>query len=63
MEDENKGKRYSLFVPWFTLGWLVKSAPDNFITCTPKRLFGFFIGYYIVCAKKGYKYRDGKVQN
>lgn len=63
MKDNNKGKRYVWFVPRFILGWLVSETPKNWITCTPIKFFGIFLGYKMVLAKKGYRWGDGKIQS
>lgn len=63
MEDPNKGKKYTWFVPRFVLGWLVKETPKNWVSCTPKRFLGIFIGYKITLAKSGYMWGDGKIQD
>lgn len=62
MQDINKGKRYTVFIPWFIIGWLIKETPDNWIQLTPIRIFKVFIGYKMVCAKKGYIYSDGRIE-
>jgi hypothetical protein len=61
MKDINKGKRYTTFIPIFVLGWWFKETPDNWLVITPIRVFGIFIGYKMICAKKGYIYSDGKI--
>ena len=61
MKDVNKGKRYTVFIPRFVIGWLFKETPDNWLRLTPIKLFGIFIGYKMVCAKKGYQYSDGTI--
>jgi hypothetical protein len=63
MEDINAGKRYKVFIPRFVLGWLIKETPSNWLGMTPIKPFGFFIGYMMTCAKKGYRYSDGKIQD
>lgn len=54
MKDKNKNQRYNWYVPRFVLGWLVKETPENWISCTPIRLFGIFLGYKIKLKKTGY---------
>lgn len=62
MKDINKGKKYTVFIPRFVIGWLAKDTPDNWISLTPIRIFGIFIGYKMICAKKGYIYSDGRIE-
>lgn len=61
IKDINKGKKYTVFIPRFVLGWLIKGTPDNWISLRRIVIFGIFIGYKMVCAKKGYIYSDGKI--
>ena len=61
MEDINKDKKYTTFIPRFLLGWYYKGTPENWLKLTPVKVFGIFIGYKMLCAKKGYQYSDGKV--
>lgn len=62
MKDINKGKRYTVFIPRFILGWLIKKTPDNWISVQKIWVFGYWIGYKMVLAKKGYIYSDGKIE-
>lgn len=58
MKDPNKGKKYTVFIPRFLIGWLFKETPSNWLSLTPVKLFGIFLGIKMVCAKKGYIYSD-----